>query len=131
MKKLIVPLLLCIATIGTASAEWKPLTHSNDFDTYYDPATLRTNGKYREGWFMTDYRGTAKEAGKKRYMSTKYKVRFDCAQEKSLDLTIVAYAEPMGQGEVIESVSQEDTAKWQHIIPDSNGAITYKYACRK
>lgn len=131
MKKLFAMMFIFLATIGTASAEWKKITESKLVDTFVDFSTVRTNGKYRELWLLTDYRGTTQDAGDKVYLSTKTKVRFDCQQEKSLDLSILAYSEGMGQGDVVATVTNDETGKWQHIVPGTNGSIAYKVACRK
>ena len=49
-----------------------------NFDSYIDYATIRTNGAYKEAWFMTDYRGVIRETAGIRFMSLKAKVRIDC-----------------------------------------------------
>lgn len=127
MKKLLVPLLLFVATISGAAEKWSIIANSANFDSYINYSTIRSNGAYKEAWFITDYRGVIREASGNRFMSLKAKIRFDCKQEKTLSLSILAYSEPMGAGTIVLT---DDTGMWVHVVPGSDGAIKYDLVCR-
>lgn len=130
MKKLLVPLLICFATIGTASADWKRVTYSDAADFYIEPSTIRTNGQYKEAWVMADLKSAQKAADGQLYLSTKSKYRFDCAGDRINYLAIVQYSGNMGAGEVVWNKSFNDN-EWNHNVPGSVATAFSRAACGK
>jgi len=130
MKKLIVPLLICIATIGTASADWKGVASTDAADFFLDKSTVRSSGQYKEAWVLTDLKAAKKDGFGKDYLSSKSKTRVDCVGDKSLYLALVLYSGNMGSGDVVFNKSYNDN-DWQHIIPGSAWAIVTQAICGK
>lgn len=128
MKRLLALTFICLATIGTASAEWKKVTYSDAAIFYVETSTIRTNRGYKEGWVMADLTSPKKAADGKMYLSTKSKYRFDCAGDKINPLAIAFYSGNMGGGEVIWSKSFNDN-DWEHNAPDSVGASFSRAVC--
>lgn len=128
MKKLIVPLMLCVATIGAANADWKKVTYSDNAEFYLDHATIRTNGQYKEAWVMANFKASQKTADGKPYLSQKTKSRFDCNGDRTNTLALVFYSENMGAGDIVWNKSFNDN-DWNHNVPESVGAATARAVC--
>lgn len=129
MKKLIVLLFVCLATIGSAFANWKPVDANDANVAYIDLSTVRKSGQFREAWVMYDNTSPTDFNGR-RYLSSKIKQRFDCASERVATLAFVFYAGNMGTGEVIYTTSVNNV-NWDHVVPGSVGETLYKAACKR
>jgi len=128
MKKLLIPLLLCFATIATASAEWTPIFSTNKADYYIDRTTISVDGGYREVWEMADWKTAQKYKGKQKFLSQKVKIQIDCPGRKSRVLAMDLYAGHMGTGALIGSTTI-DNSEWVPIHPKSFGDETKFAVC--
>lgn len=65
------------------------------------------------------------------YMSEEEQVEFDCEDEQMRTLYFSYRSGNMGEGELVDSISNSSNIKWGPIEPDSAGAFLWKYACGK
>lgn len=130
MKKLLIPLLLCFTIVNNAYAGWKKVASADIADFYIETSTIRTNGKYKEAWVLTDIKTPKKNPDGKAYLSTKAKYRFDCVGDKTNFLALVQYSGNMGEGEVVWSSSYNNN-DWEHNVPGSAADSFTRAICSK
>jgi hypothetical protein len=132
MKKIWIMLFgALIAFSGNTFASWTYVGRTDDAAYFVDLSTIKSNGRFKEAWTLTDYNSLQKHYSGKLYMSDKSKQRYDCSLDKKQNLLIVFYQEHMGEGSVVESTEVESLNLWNHIVPDSVGDAIQKRVCKK
>ena len=124
MKKLAFSLLLLCSP---AWAGWKSVGEDNTATTYADTASIVKKGNTATMWTLLDYKAFQRmvEVG---YFSRKSQVDYDCAEPQSRALSLILYADRMGEGKVI----YEDTSphEWEPVNPDTMNDTLRKVACK-
>jgi hypothetical protein len=123
---------LVLITLGMllaqpVSAEWVEVTTSNKHTSYVDPATVRKTVNGRRSWTIKNFY-KPQRAGSATYISLKVLDEFNCEDEKSRALQIIAFSGPMGTGDVISSDNQIDS--WSVVPPESIAEDMLKFVCR-
>lgn len=96
------------------------------FDTYYDPATIVTDGEFAKMWHLHDFKAAQRVAGKV-YWSLKNLVEYDCKDLRRRTLYFSWKARNMGTGETI--LRRDVPASWVPVAPGSMGAVLRALAC--
>jgi hypothetical protein len=125
MKKLFLVGLMMIA--GSAWAEWVMYTKSKNEEVthYFDPATIRKDGKMRRVWQLHDL----SERDTNGVMSFRVRTEFDCKQERSRFLSASTHSEPMAAGKVLNTVGESND--WEDIAPETVSERILKIVCSK
>ena len=144
MRKIVLMLMLIFVS-SNAMAEWVRVAtiHSQESPeiqiAYADPSTIHRNDSLVDMQVLVDHQsGLSKEmesrldgifSGFKRDITKSWKVRdeFDCKGEKLRMLSYTAYAEHMGNGEIVPSNAVTD--RWEPVMPQSIGQALWKFAC--
>jgi len=108
---------------GPALAEWEEFGGHETATMYFDPASIRVDGQMRRVWTLGD-RVVESESGIKSLVMLDL---YDCSEERSRYLQIIAYAEPMATGSVIETMSEP--SPWQAVAPETLGAAMLEFVC--
>ena len=123
MKYLLVFLML---VVSPAWAGWVELTRGENGNVFYiDPATIRKDGNRRKVWTITGLNKT----GSLGEQSRKYRMEFDCKEERSRFLSISAHSKPMGAGDVL--VIDNFIGEWQEVAPETVDEAFLKRVCGK
>jgi hypothetical protein len=146
MRKIILVVLLTIVS-SNAKAEWEKVAtiHSQESPeiqiAYADPSTIHKNDNLVNMWVLVDHHSGLSKAmenrldklfsGFKREITKSWKVQdeFDCKGEKLRMLSYTAFAEHMGNGEIVPSNTV--TNRWERVVPESIGQALWEFACRK
>jgi len=96
-------LFAMIFTCSNALADWVPIgtnkTNRPTFTVYYDPATLKRNGKFVDGWTMYDYEKIQK-INKFSFFSIRMKIYFDCQNDEMTETMDIYTTGHMGDGDI-------------------------------
>jgi hypothetical protein len=127
MQTVLLTLLLALTSTG-ALAEWVLGGETENATWYYDPDTIRVTGSKVKMWTLADYK-TALTAGRAKFLSTKTRSEFDCADEQVRILYTALYAGQKGAGDTVSSsnVSME----WEPVAPGTTGESLLQIACSK
>ncbi len=98
------------------------------FDTYYDPATIHTDGEIAKMWHLHDFK-TAQQVAGSVYWSLKNLVEYDCKDPRRRILYFLWQAQNMGAGETI--CRREVPAGWVPVVPGTMGAVLRALACER
>lgn len=128
MTRLLVITLFLLLSSVPAYAEWVLIGTANGLTTYFDPATIRRKGDLVKMWELWDFKIKETKGGKS-FLSAKYQLEFDCAEERTRELAHLWFSGNMGKGNVVTSESNE--GKWTPVSPDSVGETHWKVACSK
>lgn len=123
MKKLFVVCLMMLA--GSAWAEWVYFSETDTNLFYYDPATIRKDGHIRRVWELTDLRKRHKDGE----MSRRYRIEYDCKQERMKFLGLTEHSEPMAGGEVLKTLGEDKV--WRDVPPGTPMESMFKIVCVK
>ena len=123
MKKLFFVCLMMLA--GSAWAEWVFYSETDTSTFYYDPATIKKDGHIRRVWELNNLRKRHKEGE----MSRRYRVEYDCKQERMKFLGLSEHSEPMAGGEVLKTLGEDK--EWREVPPNTPLEITFKIVCAK
>lgn len=122
--KYLFSLLILIAS--PAWAGWVELTRGESGNVFYiDPATIRKDGNRRKVWTITGLN----KVGSLGELSRKYRMEFDCKEERSRFLSISAHSKPMGAGDVL--VIDNFIGEWQEVAPETIDEAFLKRVCGK
>lgn len=126
MTKLLVVLMLVSAT---ANAEWILVAKgiSDDGNVYIDTkhGIKKTKDGYYRVWVLWNFQQAQVSRNGQPYLSAKALEEYDCDEMRSRAVSITAYQERMGEGQVT-GPSENGTGKWDYAPPDSigDGAMT-------
>ena len=123
MKKLFLVCLMMLA--GSAWAEWVFYAETDTSTFYFDPATIRKDGHIRRVWELIDLRKRHNDGE----MSRRYRVEYDCKQERMRYLGISEHSETMAGGKVL-TIAGESTV-WDGIAPGTVVERMLNLVCAK
>jgi len=123
MKKLFLVCLMMLA--GSAWAEWVFYSETDSANFYYDPATIRKEGKMRRVWELRN----SSQRDKNGAMSTRMLLEYDCKQERFRYLGISSHSEPMAGGKVLKTEGEDNN--WMDIPPDIVAQTELRILCAK
>ena len=127
MTKPINALLLCLLFIsGSASAEWVKFGETDNIYHYIDPTTIRKDGNLRKVWQIHDLKQRSKDGE----LSRRFRLEYDCKNERYRFLSISEHSGPMASGITLYQ-STEEGNKWSDIPPGSKGEDALKIVCAK
>ncbi len=128
MKRLLLLTLLLLSS-SPVYAEWvlKGIADYG-FAVYVNPDTIRRKGDLVKMWHLFDYKTVETVTGIS-YLSNKVQSEYDCAEERSRQLAVVAFSGNMGKGAVVHTNSDE--GKWEPVAPDSVTQRLWKVVCGK
>ena len=123
MKKLLLTLMLVVASTS-ATAEWVKVAADVDEVTYYaDPDTIRESGNMIKMWVMNDYKIVENLDG----LSARSKKEFGCNKKQYRDLFISLHSGHMGRGETL--FIHNERGDWESTPPDSVVEAILEFAC--
>ena len=113
-------LIGAFACSASAHAEWEFVSGNNEFNYYYDSATIHKPENIVKVWALYDYFQLLTLHNVKPHMSMMVLGEFDCNKETHRTLYTATYSEKMGKGELIEkNGGHEHTGKWHSVPPVS------------
>jgi hypothetical protein len=121
MKNLLLALALLVT--GHAWAEWVLFSETDTSTFYYDPATIRKDGHIRRVWQLGDLSTRHKDGE----MSSRYRVEYDCKQERMKFLGLTTHSEPMASGTVLKTLGE--SKDWNEVPPRTVLEIIFKIVC--
>ena len=123
MKKLLLALALLVT--GPAWADWVLFSETDTSTFYYDPATIRKDGHIRRVWELNDLRKRHKDGE----MSRRYRVEYDCKQERMKFLGLTEHSEPMASGTVLKTLGEDKV--WREVPPGTVLETMFQIVCAK
>jgi hypothetical protein len=124
MKKLFLVCLMLLA--GSVWAEWIKADESEEAQFFYDPSTIRIEGKMRRVWRLQNL----KQRGQYSEMSRRMRMEYDCMNERSRILADSFHSEPMAGGKTLHSDDTDDII-WREIPPGTIAAVMLQIVCSK
>ena len=122
MKKIIIACLL--ATSGaSAIAEWTRVFDTDLTIFYIDLGTIRKDGRFRKVWEMQDQK-IRHENG---VLSSRYRIEYDCKEERNRILSFTSYSGSMGSGK--DLITGSSTYPWNDIPPKTAFEGNLKIVC--
>ena len=105
--------IICIAVLALvpalAQADWVKVAESRDTVYYIDPATIRTDGSFRQAWEIQDFVDKRPNGARSR----RALFEFDCSAERWRVLSIADHTEPMGSGTAFGAWAGQ--SEWSYI----------------
>lgn len=124
--------LLCIFGLlisADASANWEPITRTQDFILYASPLDRNYPTESVQLWEMKDYFRPQVTSTGKPYLSVKIQSEYNCVTHKTRFLTLVFYSENLGNGKVVSAFDKP--LNWSSIAPGSVSDKLRFFACRE
>ncbi|MCA8326193.1 surface-adhesin E family protein [Burkholderia cepacia] len=143
MKTLIFGLACGIGIVSgpAIAASWAPIADGLIPQIYVDTASIRHEGKYTKGWFLSTYLEPQKNQAPtytatgtliKPYLSEKSLLVADCAARTSTTLQLWRYSGERGTGEVVESQTVKMYPQnFTDVVPDTIGEAMLNRLCRR
>ena len=104
---------ICIVVLAlvpaVAQADWVKVAESRDTVYYIDPATIRTDGSFRQAWEIQDFVDKRPNGARSR----RALFEFDCSAERWRVLSIADHTEPMGSGTAFGAWAGQ--SEWSYI----------------
>lgn len=112
-KNIFLPAITLLFVIAPVKAEWVMMDAGpNQKDIhYYDPASIKNNGRFKKVWILTSY-GEEQTGG---YRSVKSFYELDCNEDRARSYTMLLYTDEMATGDVIGA--QHDKLKEWSVYP--------------
>lgn len=127
MKKLL--FILCLFSM-TAHAEWKYQGATNTDLFYIDYARIKTEGRFKSMWYLSDFKVPQTNSSGKLYKSEVIKILVDCQASRTQEVAFFSYSEQMSKGKIVDSgSSQIKESEWGYEPPGSIGDGFVKAAC--
>ena len=124
MKKLFLIGLMLLT--GSAWAEWRQYDSVDGADFFFDPYTVRKDGRFSKVWVITNLpRRNADGAS-----SYRMREEFDCPNERFRILFISIHSQKLAKGKTLE-FSNEPDETWSEIPPHSSARILHTLVCAK
>ena len=125
MKKILILLFSLIISFNSYG-EWTWDNDNINNDSYYlDNKTIKKIDGYVFFWSLEDFNMPL--VNDKIYSAKVYK-KIDCSRERTDDIRVVYYDQPMGDGEIYVSDDFPET-EWDYPIPGSSFYILMESAC--
>lgn len=124
MKKIIIASLLA-SNIGSAFAEWTPVSETDLGRVYMDIKTIRKEGHTRIVWLIYDL----KQRNKNGEMSYRLRKEYDCKEERIRTHVYSLHSESMANGQTL--FNQSSLTPWREIAPDTMAASELEMVCTK
>jgi hypothetical protein len=128
MHKVLLMLLLCVVN-SNAIAEWVKIGFHDDITSYANSESITRSGVTVKMWYLYDFDMPKQFDITKTFKSAKAQNEFDCKEEQSRRLVLIAYSGNMGSEDVIKIDNK--VGKWSPIVPDSILESLFDYACGK
>ena len=127
MTKLLITLILAF-TSNLAAAEWTMIQTNDHGNMYIDFDSIQKSGDLVTVLTLNDYYAVQL----KRELSSQWKELHDCKNKKFKALTIKYYSENMANGNIIETISlQESVTAWSDIVSYSIGELKANVICSR
>ncbi|GJL72038.1 MAG: hypothetical protein NMNS01_12370 [Nitrosomonas sp.] len=112
-KNIFLPAIILLFVIAPVKAEWVMMDAGPDQKDvhYYDPASIKNNGRFKKVWILTSY-GEEQTGG---YRSVKSFYELDCKEDRARSYTMLLYTDEMATGDVIGA--QHDKLKEWSVYP--------------
>lgn len=123
IKKTLVLTLLLVT--GPAWAEWVLVSESGETDYYIDPATIRKDGNLARVWELNDLKQRAKDGE----LSRRYRIEYDCKQERFKLLSASEHSGFMASGTTLRTEILD--GPWREIPPGTVSRLFLKIVCAK
>ena len=124
MKKLLV-LLFSMLISFNSHGEWTWVNDNIDNNSYYsDNKTIKKIDGYVFVWSLEDFNVPFDIV----YSAKIYK-KIDCLRERTDDIRVIYYDQPMGEGEIYLSDDSPEI-EWYYPIPDSSFYSLMDYVCK-
>lgn len=108
-----------------AKAEWIDVAESESGVIFYvDKETIKKEGNLVKVWVLINY----KKAGRSGQLSSKHKQEYDCAKERTRDVSVTGYSRNMGKGDVI--ATGHYLSEWSEIAPDTVQREVMQFVCK-
>ncbi len=120
-------LLLALAS-ADAMAEWNKFGTLSEASVYIDRASIQRHAGVARMWDLFDFR-SAQEVDGKNYLSLKSLAEYDCAEQRTRPLRIIAFTRNMGNGSVASSM--ESAGPWENIVPSTMEESLWRQACSR
>jgi len=120
--------LFIFLVAAPAQAEWVKTWESKTSGTitYFDPETIRKDGNLRKVWILQELRVKGRGYGE---MSRRALWEYNCPEEQFRSLQISFHTDPMAKGSRL--LTDNKPSDWQHIPPNTGGAILFNLVCSK
>ena len=127
MKKFLI--LFILSTFSPISlAEWTLIQTNDDGNMYVDFDTLQKVGNTVTVSTLNDFYSLQQKDA----LSTKWREIHDCKSKHFKPLSTEYYSKNMGQGNLIESITFDDTkTDWSEVVPYSIGELKTNIICSK
>jgi hypothetical protein len=133
MKRFVFVALMMVCSVSWAKWELCSISGEGDEEIsfYCDKSTIRKNGVISRMWILIDF-SSARTVSGDRHKSAKNYWAYNCGEETRAMISAIAYSEPMGEGNVVYSFTdQERDWKWTPVAPGTTGETIWKIACGK
>ena len=122
--------ILLMAGLGTAHAEWAELLKDEDISHAWDKDSVRVQSVNRIAWTMSNLGKPSKAPNGEEYQSSMARWRIQCKTDSFVKLSESYYAKPEGKG---REVAFYETADWRPrdaaIRPGSYLSLLKKQIC--
>ena len=122
----VVLMVMLLLVTGQVRAEWVKFAEIEQTVFYLDPATIQTNGNLRRVWQLRDWKVRRKDG----QLSARILREYDCKDARNRILAVTEFAGPMATGTRLRS-SGFSPAQWEHIAPDTAGALMLERVCAR
>ena len=114
----------------TAHAEWKYDGGTDTLDSYIDYSRIKTEGRNKTLWGLTDYKSSQTNTLGKQYKSSVRKNLIDCQGSRLRLVALYQYSEQMGGGEIVYSANYSiQELDWNYPPPNSFNEGFINIAC--
>jgi len=118
MKKLFLVGLMMLA--GSALADWGQYASADGSDFFFDPYTVRKDGRFSKVWAITNLPRRNMDG----VSSYRMRKEFDCPNERFRILFISSHTQKLAKGKTLEHSDEPDEA-WSEIPPHSSVRILH------
>jgi hypothetical protein len=122
MKKVIGLFLILFSVNSFANWTFVSSTADNTLSVYVDFSTKKKVGGYIRVWSLMDKNKTSEKV-----RSFIVLEEFDCSLDRNRVIQMSSYSEPMGKGNVINSLGGNNP--WNYITPGSVEARKFRMVC--
>ena len=132
MNKLVITLALTLISSSAVAAEWMQIPNASDnaFNLHLNMGEVINSGNNAKMWVMYDSTAAQSLTSGEEYLSVKMLNEYDCKEIKSRTIFYSWHSENMGAGISIRT-KDSPKAKWEPILPRSDGKISQRIACLK
>jgi hypothetical protein len=133
LRLLVITAMLAVPSMGSADEPgWVAIGQGESFTEYVDVNSLRIRAGRLTASTLTDFAAPqqSNEASAKPYRSMTTLRMYDCSADRAGALVITFYAEAVGQGNVLKTITIKPAAVvMNHSSPESLGHIEIETVC--